>query len=78
MKKVVIIAKNEKEVNSGAEMFKNFKCRKVYPGAKRFPRSFEAVIIYHSTPNDVNFIKDDLQRYKDAPIKIFCGAAPYT
>ena len=28
------------------------------PGAKRYPRHFEAVVIYHQDPNDVKFMKD--------------------
>ena len=47
MKKVVVIAKNQAESDKGAELFNFVKARKVYPGAKRFPRSFEAVVIYH-------------------------------
>ncbi len=34
-------------------------------------RHFEAVVIYHTQTNEVNFIKDEIQRYSEAPIKVF-------
>ena len=49
----------------------------MFPGAKRFPRHFDAVVIYHNESNEVNFIKDEIERYKDAPIKAFVGSVAY-
>ena len=51
--------------------------RKVYPGVKRFPRHFDVVVVYHNDANEVNFVKDELERYKDAPIKAFIGKETY-
>ena len=45
--------------------------KKVYLGAKRIPRHFDAVVVYHTTTSEVNFIKDEIQRYSEAPIKAF-------
>ena len=78
MKKVVVLARNEAESTKGSQLFPALKSKKVYPGAKRFPRHFDAIIVYHGEPNEVNFIKDDLQRYKDAPLIVFCGKSPYS
>jgi hypothetical protein len=55
----------------------NLKVSKVFPGAKRFPRHFDAVVIYHNDANEVNFIKDEVERYKDAPNKAFIGSVAY-
>lgn len=52
--------------------------RLVYPGAKKIPRHFDAVAIYHNEVNEVNFIKDEIQRYHDAPLKVFIGKVAYT
>ena len=43
----------------------------MYLGAKRIPRHFEAVLIYHTQPSEINFIKDEIERYSEAPIKVF-------
>lgn len=51
--------------------------RQVYPGVKRFPRHFDVVVIYHNEASDINFIKDDIHRYQDAPIKAFFGKSAY-
>ena len=49
----------------------------MYPGVKHFPRHFDAVVVYHNEANEVNFLKDVLQRYQDAPIKAFHGKENY-
>nr|AAF25622.1 unknown protein [Sterkiella nova] len=73
MKKVLVIAQNEVKANEGAAFFNGLTVRKVYPGAKRFPRHFEAVIVYYTDLKEINFIKDEIHRYQDAPIKVFFG-----
>ena len=73
MKKVLIIAQNEAKANDAASHFSDMTVRKVFPGVKRFPRHFDAVVIYFNEANEVNFIKDEIQRYTDAPIKVFFG-----
>lgn len=45
--------------------------RKVFLGAKKVPGHFEAVVIYHTTATEVNFIKDEIQRYGEAPIRAY-------
>jgi hypothetical protein len=49
----------------------------VYPSAKRYPRHFDAVVVYHFEASEVNFVKDEVERYKDAPIKVFLGKEAY-
>ena len=44
---------------------------------KSFPSHFDAVVIYHNDASEVNFIKDEVERYKDAPIKAFIGKEAY-
>ena len=77
MQKIVLIAKNQAEADKAETLFPGLKCRKVYPGVKHFPRHFDAVVIYHNEANEVNFLKDVLQRYQDAPIKAFLGKENY-
>lgn len=55
--------------------------RRVFLGAKKVPNHFDAVVVYHTTPSEVNFIKDEIQRYSEAPIKAFLsrpGVAAYS
>ena len=77
MKKILLIAQNETKANDGAAYFNDLTVRKVFPGTKRFPRHFDAVVVYHNDANEINFIKDEIQRYTDAPIKAFFGKAVY-
>jgi hypothetical protein len=44
---------------------------------KHLPSHFDAVVIYHNDASEVNFIKDEVERYKDAPIKAFIGKEAY-
>lgn len=55
----------------------HFKTQKVFPGAKSFPRHFDAVVIYYEDPKEINFMKDIITKYQDAPIKIFLGNDKY-
>ena len=77
MKKILLLAQNEAKATDGEKLLGGFTIKKVYPGAKRFPRHFDAVVIYHNEANEINFIKDTIQRYSDTPIKIFLGKTPY-
>jgi hypothetical protein len=79
MKKVLIIARNQASAEAGEKLFAapGLTVRKVFPGAKRVPRHFDAVVVYHNDANEVNFVKDELQRYHDAPIKAFIGKTAY-
>jgi hypothetical protein len=60
MLKIVIIAKNQAESEKAEKLFTNIKVKKVYPGVKRFPRHFDAVVVFHHEQNEVNFLKDVL------------------
>ena len=75
MKKVLVIAQNEAKANEAAGFIKaadaTLTVKKVFLGAKRVPRHFDAVIVYHTQTSEVNFIKDEVQRYSEAPIKAF-------
>ena len=79
MKKVLVIAHNETKAQDGENLIKaadnSLIIKKVFAGAKRVPRHFDAVIIYHTLPNEINFIKDEIQRYNEAPIKSFISKA---
>jgi hypothetical protein len=77
MKKVLIIAQNEAKANDAAAHFNGLTVRKVFPGTKRFPRHFDAVVVYHTDVNEINFIKDEIHRYSDAPIKAYLGKTLY-
>ena len=79
---MLVIAQNEQKALTCQQQLQSastdspLTVRKVYPGCKRFPRHFQAVVIYHMEPSEVNFIKDEIQRYSDAPIKAFFGKTP--
>lgn len=73
MKKVLIIAQNQDKANEGAALFNGLSVRKVFPGVKKFPRHFDAVVVYHTEAKQLNFIKDEIHRYQDAPIKAYIG-----
>lgn len=82
LKKILVIAQSEAKANEAQKLINEaeatLKVKKVYLGAKRVPRHFEAVVIYHTQVTEVNFIKDEIQRYSEAPIKAFLakGAGP--
>lgn len=73
--KILVIAHNEAKANEAEKALlavdDKLKVKKVYLGAKSVPRHFEAVVIYHTSPAEINFIKDEIQRYGEAPIKAY-------
>ncbi len=73
--KILVIAHNEVKANQAEKLIAGvdpiFKVKKVYLGAKSVPRHFEAVVIYHTSAQEINFIKDEIQRYGEAPIKAY-------
>ena len=77
LKKILVIAHTEAKATDAAGLLTkadpSIKVKTVYAGAKRVPRHFDAVVIYHDQVKEVNFIKDEIQRYADAPIKAFLG-----
>ena len=77
LKKILVIAQTEAKANDAAKVISEgdatLKVKTVYAGAKRIPRHFDAVVIYHDQVKEVNFIKDEIQRYGEAPIKAFIG-----
>jgi len=83
MKKVLVIAQNETKAGEAERLIKSvgadLTVKKAYLGAKRVPRHFDVVVIYHSTTNEINLFKDEIQRYSEAPIKAYLAkaGAPY-
>lgn len=77
MKKLLVIAQNEVKADEAAALFNGLTVRTVYPGVKRFPRHFDAVVVYHTNTKEINFMKDEIQRYHDAPIKAYFGQQLY-
>jgi hypothetical protein len=82
--KLLVIAQSEAKAAEGEKLLKDLEpsltIKKVYLQAKRIPRHFEAVVVYHTSTSEVNFIKDEIQRYSEAPIKVFVskpGVAAY-
>lgn len=77
--KLLVIAQSEAKAADGEKVLKDIDAslniKKVYLGVKRVPRHFEAVVVYHTQTSEVNFIKDEIQRYSEAPIKIFLSKA---
>ena len=77
LKKILIIAHTETKANEAQTLItkadNTLKVKVVYAGAKRVPRHFDAVVIYHEQIKEINFIKDEVQRYAEAPIKAFLG-----
>ena len=74
--KILVIAQSESKANEAEGVLRaasdgKLAVRKVYLGAKKVPGHFEAVVIYHTTPTEVNFIKDEIQRYGEAPIRAY-------
>ena len=51
LKKILVIAHTEAKSNDGAKFINtadpSLKVKTVYAGAKRVPRHFDAVVIYH-------------------------------
>jgi hypothetical protein len=79
LKKILIIAHTEAKANDAAALVAkvdpSLKVKTVYAGAKRVSRHFDAVVIYHDQVKEINFIKDEVQKYSEAPIKVFLGKA---
>lgn len=79
MKKLLVIAQSEAKAIEAEKALlavdPSLTIKKVYLGAKRLPRHFDAAIVYHTQTNEVNFIKDEIQRYSEAPIKAFLSKA---
>jgi len=73
MKKIVLVAQNEAKATEGAALFTGLTVRKVFPGTKRFPRHFDAVVVYHNEPSETNLFKDEIEKFSDAPVKAFLG-----
>jgi hypothetical protein len=73
VKKIVIIAQNEAKAKEAEAFFPGIYVRKAYPGGKSFARHFDAVVIYLHEAKEINFIKDILIKYQEAPIKAFLG-----
>ena len=73
--KILVIAHNEAKATTAEKLITAvdpaFKVKKVYLGTKSVPRHFEAVVIYHTSAQEINFIKDEIQRYGEAPIKAY-------
>lgn len=64
MKKILVIAHTEAKAGDAATLINgadpNLKVKTVYAGAKRIPRHFDAVVIYHDQLKEINFIKDEI------------------
>ena len=60
MKRVLVIAQNEQKAADCEKLLSGVEVKKVFPGAKRQPAHFDAVVIYHLEPNEINFIKDEI------------------
>lgn len=79
MKKLLVIAQSEAKAQEAEQALlaaePTLTVKKVYLGAKRVPRHFDAVVVYHTQTSEVNFIKDEIQRYSEAPIKVFLSKA---
>ena len=60
MNKVLVIAQSEQKAADCEKLLTGMKVRKVFPGAKRFPRHFDCIVIYHLESNEINFIKDEI------------------
>jgi EF-hand domain len=73
MKKIVIIAQNEEKVKAAEALVTGLVVRRVFPGAKSFSTHFDAVVVYLQSANELNFIKDILTKYQEAPVKAFLG-----
>lgn len=71
MKKIVVVAQNESKAKEAELLLPGYIIRKVFPGGKTLSRHFDAVVIYLAANSEINFIKDILTKYTDAPIKAF-------
>lgn len=64
LKKILVIAHTEAKAGDAAAVINaadpNVKVKTVYAGAKRIPRHFDAVVIYHDQVKEINFIKDEI------------------
>jgi hypothetical protein len=62
--KILVIAHNEAKANEVEKVLvaieAGIKVKKVYLGAKSVPRHFEAVVVYHTSLAEINFIKDEI------------------
>jgi len=46
----------------------------VYPGVKLFPRHFDAAVVYYESAQELEDIKDIMERYRTAPISAMLGS----
>ena len=64
LKKILVIAHTEAKAGDAATLINgadpNLTVKTVYAGAKRIPRHFDAVVIYHDQLKEINFIKDEI------------------
>jgi hypothetical protein len=64
LKKILIIAHTEAKAADASSLLSKadptLKLKTVYAGAKRVPRHFDAVVIFHDQVKEVNFIKDEV------------------
>ena len=77
--KVLVISQNKGKGDQAEELFKShdLHIKAVYPGSTKFPRTFDAVCVFHYEANEINFLKDLMARYVEVPIKICFGKVAY-
>lgn len=71
MKKLLIIAQSDTKGAQAVTHFEGIHTKVVFPGATSFGRHFDGVVIYLQDNSEINFIKDIIAKYHEAPIKAF-------
>jgi len=80
MKKVLLIAQNEAKAEEGTKVLSELgiaHIKRVYPGAKRYPRTLDAVVVFFTDASEANLCEDVIKRYAEAPIKVFLGSSEH-
>lgn len=79
MQKVILVAHSDTKAIEGEALLKtvdaNLTVNKVFHGVKARPRHFEAVIFFLAEANDADYIKADIESFKEVPIRAFLGKA---
>lgn len=74
MKTILILAKDKEQADVAGAQFPTVEVRKVYPGVKNFPHSFDAVILYQNEEADYELYPEEKQRYANVPIRVLLGS----
>lgn len=74
MNRVLIIAEtSQKAVEGSALLPPGMDVGRMFPGSRGFPSHFDAAVVYCDDEEGFFKIKDEVDRYRDVPVRAFVG-----